>query len=387
MNFLIKYKPKNLNEIRGNRLALENLKEHVTRYRKGKAALLHGGNGVGKTASVYALANELNYEVIETNASNYRNKNQIESIIGESSKQASLFKKGRIILVDDVDSLNIKDRGGLQALNKIIVKSEWPIVLTAIDAYNSKLKTVRSKSKLIEFKKLGSLEVYEFLKDICEKEEIKFDEDLLKKVSRKANGDLRAGINDLQNLIVDDELKEEEYGGREHKESIFDALKLVLKGKDAKMLLGAFSKTDLDLDECFLWMDENLPKEYFGEDLKKSYEIMSKVDVFKGRIRRQQYYRFLVYINNLLTAGIGLSKKEKNNNYVMYKRPSRILKMWIAKMKYGKKKAIAEKIADKTHLSVKKVLRDFNYYVNFLIDKDVIHELELDVEEVKWLRR
>jgi len=47
----------------------------------------------------------------------------------------------------------------------------------------------------------------------------------------------------------------------------------------------------------------NLPKEYTkAEDLAKAYENLSLADVYFGRIRRWQYYRFYVYIYNLLSV-------------------------------------------------------------------------------------
>ena len=66
-----KYKPKNLNEIYGQSIPLEKLRDVIL---KKQPALIHGKVGVGKTISVYALANELNYEILEVNASDLRNK-------------------------------------------------------------------------------------------------------------------------------------------------------------------------------------------------------------------------------------------------------------------------------------------------------------------------
>jgi len=385
MSFLLKYKAESLEEIKGQDKAVFELKNFVMKFKKGKAGLLYGPSGTGKTSIVHILAKEMNYEIVETNASNYRNKEQIEKIVGGSVQQQSLFKDGKIILVDDIDGMNLKDRGGLQALIKIISKSKWPIIMTCSDPFSSKLKTLRSKSKLIEFKKLNYLSIYKILKDICDKEEIKFKEDKLKHLARKSNGDVRAALNDLQNLVKGKEIEEIEFGDREHKENIFNALRLIFKSKDSETLLSIFSKTDLDLDECMLWLDENISKEYDKEDLLNAYEMLSKADVFKGRIRRQQYYRLMVYINALASVGIGLSKKEKNNKFINYKRPSRILKMWIAKQRYAKKKAIAEKFAEATHISVKRALSDFGYYKQFL--ESIKGELELNEEEIEWLKR
>ena len=59
--------------------------------------------------------------------------------------------------------------------------------------------------------------------------------------------------------------------------------------------------------------------------------------------------------------------------------------MWIAKQRYAKKKLIAEKMAQATHISTKKSLNDFYYYKNFLYN--IKEELELDEEEINWLKR
>lgn len=387
MSFLIKYKPEKLEDIKGNDKAILELKNFIENFKKCKAGLLYGPTGTGKTSSVYVLAKELNYEVVETNASETRNAEQINSIVGESSQQSSLFKEGKIILVDDIDGMNLKDRGGIQALAKIISKSKWPIIMTCIDPFDSKLKILRIKSKLIEFRKLNYLSVFKILKEICENENVRFREDKLKQLARKSDGDVRAALNDLQNLVKGKEIEDIEYGDREHRESIFNALRLIFKSKDPNLLLDIFSKTDLDLDECILWLDENLAREYDKDDLKNAYNTLSKADVFKGRIRRQQYYRLLSYVNALASAGIGLSKKEKNNKFINYKRPGRILKLWIAKQRYAKKRAIAEKIAKLTHTSTKKILNDFGYYKRFLNNKDIIEEIGLDEEEISWLKR
>ena len=123
-----------------------------------------------------------------------------------------------------------------------------------------------------------------------------------------------------------------------------------------------------------------------GNDLIKAYDRLSKADVYRGRILKRQYYRFLVYQDALMSVGIGLSKKEKKNGFVDYKRSSRILKMWIAKNRNAKRKNIAEKLAKKIHVSNYKAYKDFNNYIKFLNDEKIASELELDEDEIKFLR-
>ena len=141
--------PKKLNEIIGQDtkkilLWLENPKR--------KALLIHGPTGTGKTSAAYALADDKNFELLELNSSDLRNKEKIKNIIGTASQQQSLFGKNKLILIDEVDGISGRhDYGGLAELNKVIDKSKHPIILTANDVSDSKFSTLRKKCELVEF--------------------------------------------------------------------------------------------------------------------------------------------------------------------------------------------------------------------------------------------
>ncbi len=349
-----------------------------------KALLIHGPTGVGKTAAAYALAKEKDYEILELNSSHFRKKDQIRNIVGEASQQQSLFGRKKLILIDEVDGISGRhDFGGLAELNKIIDSTKNKIILTSNEIFDSKFNALRKKCELVEFTPVDYLEIFELLKNICEKEKVKFDEKKLKNIARKNNGDVRASLLDLATSIVNGKIIE--YGDeREYTRKIEDVLKLVFKSKDVNLLLNVFSSVDEDLDEILLWLDENLDKEYSNNELSNAYEMLSRADVFKGRIMKRQYYRFLVYQSALMGVGVGLSKNKKKEGHVSYKRSSRILKMWIAKNRNAKRKTIAQKLAGKVHASTYKVYKDFDNYVKFLKDKKVASEIELDDDEIKY---
>ena len=394
-----KYIPKTTKEIFGQEDILKQLNNFIINFKKQKknSALIYGPSGTGKTSSVYAIANELGYEVIEVNASDFRNAEQINLKVGNAIKQQSLFAKGKIILVDEIDGLSgHEDRGGIQAITKLIEESTYPIILTATNPFDNKFSSLRSKSNLMEFRQIDYLSIFKILKKICEHEKIKFDEDVLKALSRRAGGDARAAINDLQLLTQDKkELSKEsleELADRNRTDSIMTALNKIFKTTDLKIAISAFDSVKEDLDEQFLWIDENLPKEYTKpQELAKAYEMLSKADVFSRRIKRWQHYRFLVYINALITAGIAAAKNEKYRNLVQYKPTGRILKLWWAKQKAAKKKEIAGKIASKTHSSKKEILKNTMPYLPVIfrnkgMRNNIINYLDLNEEEVEWLK-
>ena len=396
-----KYQPVNHCDIIGQDEPLKDLKEFIVNFKsqKKKAALVYGLSGVGKTCSVYVLASDLGLELVEINASDFRNTEQINLKVGAAVNQQSLFSKGKIILVDEIDGLSgKKDRGGIQAVTKLIEKSTFPMVLTATNPWGNKFNTLRRKCNLIEFEPVNYQSIFMILKKICDKEKIKYDAGVLKGLARRAGGDVRSAINDLQALTG--EKKEltkkslEDLAERNKEDSIIEALIKIFKTTDVKIAASAFDNVREDLNEQLLWLDENLPKEYTKpKDLARAYDKLSKADVFNRRIRRWQHWRFLVYINLLITAGIAVSKDKKYKEIVKYKPTGKLLKLWWAKQKSMKKKSIAAKIAEKTHCSTKESLQTTLPYLQIVFKKNkvfrnnLIKDLDLSKEEVEWLKK
>jgi len=395
-----KYLPKSSKEVVGQEEPLSSLKDFILNYKtqKKRATLLYGPTGTGKTSAVYAIAIEEGLEVVEVNASDFRNKDQINQKVGGAVKQMSLFSKGKVILVDEVDGLSgTKDRGAIPEIIKIIKDSTFPIILTATNVWDNKFSKLRRTSIMIEFAPLNTNDITKHIKKICKSENIKYNEDVLKRLARRSAGDLRAAINDIQTLsMVSGSLEKEALetlGERERTDTIINGLLKIFKTTDPKIAIKAFEYCNEDLNEQMLWIDKNLPMEYTKPaDLARAYDKLSKADVFNRRIRRWQHWRFLIYINALVTAGIAVSKDKKYDKYVQYKPTGRILKLWWAKQKSMKKKAIAERIAEHTHCSTKEAIKNIDYFQTIFknnkeMSAGIANQLGLDKEQVAWLRK
>lgn len=394
--FPLKYRPCSLADIQGQDKSLSFLQDYLKNYprQKKKAAFIYGPIGCGKTCAIYALAHQLNYEIIEVNSSDLRNEEALNQIVGQALKQRSLFFRNKLILIDEVDNLSGRyDRGATQTLIKLLQDSTYPVILTANDPFGKALSSLRKSSEMVEFSPLSYLTIAHFLKEICRQENIQYEEKALNTLARMADGDLRGALIDLQLLASDHILTQEKLAhlsDRQKTESIFNALRLIFKATDIQNSLPVLDNLNLPLNELFLWLDENLPKEYQKpEDLYQAYQKLSQADIFNGRIRKQQHWRFLVYINNYLTAGISSSKSQKNPNFINYTPTTRILKLWQAKMKNAKKKDLAQKLAQKTHTSQTQAFQALPYFQRIFKNSPgqflFIQQFDLSQEEVEWL--
>ena len=385
-----KYRPKEFKEIKGQEEAISKIKIFFENFGKGKKAIiLHGPPGTGKTALAYVLAKETNYEIFELNASDLRNKDKLKEILKPATEQKSLLKKGKIILVDEVDGISASDWGGLTELLSLIDSTYHPIIITANDIWNKKLNSLRRKTEIIKLKEIDYKTIKDVLIFILRKEGKFIDGDVLTGISIKSKGDLRAAINDLEIASGMQEPREIMKNERNKETDIFNALRLIFKGKPTEETLRIFDKVNMSIDEIILWVEENIPVEYQGEELAKALDALSKVDIFKGRIYKQQYWRFLVYENILLSYGIS-AKKDKNRvvsgAFTSYKKPTRILKIWLNNQKTVRKKSIAEKYAKYVHIGKKRAMNEFPLISQIIKSNSKIQkELKLNQEEIEYL--
>lgn len=372
----------------------DQIKHYVQNYTKQKkrALLVHGPPGSCKTSAIHALADELGLELVEINASDYRTADEINTRLGNAVYQQSLFGTGKLIFIDEVDGISgQKDRGGVKAITDIMKQSTFPIIIAANDVYSDKLKTLRTKCQLLEFPPIATSATTQIIQNTLEPEGLQLNQQLIKAISRRSGGDLRGALIDAELLARTQETTLEAVHGlsdRARTETIQQALLKILKTTDSTIARGALDSVDEHMDEVFLWLEENLPKEYQGKDLARGMDTLSRADQFRGRIRRWQYWRYLAYVNTLLTAGIAVAKDNKPGGKIEYTRNKRLLKIWMANQKYAKRKNIANKIAAYCHCSTRKALHTLPHLKPIILHHpEIAEELQIDEEELSWLRK
>ena len=397
----LKYKPRSLKEVVGNRKAKETLLSWVKSWERGipekRAALLYGPPGVGKTVTVEALANDLDMELIESNASDYRTEEAVRRIAGLASQFGTLLGKRRIILMDELDGISgSEDRGGLSALMRVIRVARCPIVLVANNPYEPRFMALRRMCLLIQFKRVRKNEIVKHLRCICELEGIRAEPEALALIAEHAQGDVRSAVNDLQAVAQGRRrLTYEDVAWlalRDRKQSIFEALALVFHAKNCQRARSAVNMVDVDPDMLFEWIYENAPRFLTDpHDLAEAMEALAQADIFRGRMKRTQNWALMSYFLDLMTAGVAVARERTESRWVKSEFPKRIQLMSKTKETRAMLNSLGMKIREKCHVSSKRALTEIVPYLQVIFQNDVkmaaglARWLELDENMIKYL--
>lgn len=393
-----KYEPHSFDELELQNNVIVRLKEFITNFKakKTKPLLLYGPPGTGKTAAAHVLAKQFGYELVEVNASDFRSKANLNAIVGNATKQMSLFYKSKLILIDEVDGMSGGgDRGALSEIIKLSKSCPYPMILTANDPWDRSFNKLRTASTLVLFDKIDSKVISFVLKKICRAEKIEFENDDIRLLAIRAGGDLRGAIIDLQTLVTRDKKFDvkslQELYGRAQKQSMMNALALLYRTSKAKISSHAFDFVDSDPNTNFNWLEENTAKAYEDDipALYYAYDKLSYADIFNRRIRKDQYWRLLIYVNAMSTIGVSVAKTQPYNKFFTFKETKRFLKLWMAKNRNSAKLSFAKTVAQKTHASTKDIYKDLYLYKYILSNnytkKLFLQEFDMSSSDIAFI--
>jgi replication factor C large subunit len=343
MIFTRKYAPETIDAMIGNDDARSHIKQWILKWMANKRQaplLVHGPPGVGKTSVAYALAGQYDFEVIEMNASELRNKARVQKVLAGASLAGTLSGRGKIILIDDVDVLaGRKDSGGGSAIAAFLKESGVPAIVTATDIWDKKVTPIRNTCEKIQFKKVGKIPLQKLLDRIAKKENLEIDLPTLDRIASQSGGDVRSALNDLQ------------AGGasnREREKDIFYRIRKIFKAttySDAREAMAG----DIDYDHIKLWVDENIPAEYDKpKDLALAFDRLSRADMFDGRIKFSAW-KLMRYSIDLCSAGVALSKEEPYRKFTKYNFPTYLRSMSSSIARRAMRKKIGSKIGQVVH--------------------------------------
>ena len=359
-----------------------------------KGLLLVGKAGCGKTTTLTLFARYFGFECIEMNASDTRNKKSIQEFLYNVLTQKSLFQKKKIILIDEVDGVSArKDRGGISQIIHYLKSFSVPMVFTANFEDSPSIKQLKKFCEVVNFEVHTHAILEDVSKKILREEGVEFEnEELLEFLKRRDTSDIRGFINDLQASCVGGKFEfNESLEVRDYKAKIEGILRGILYSYPDDAYLKV-KYVDVSLDDLFLYLEENIPLAYTWRDVGVAFDFLSKADVFKGRISKWQYWRYLVYCYFFVSFGVCASKSSPIEK-VDFKRNRRLLqkfilqnsyKMLFPRTKLQKKKdspeTFIEKLSQKLKRSVVRVRKEDINYISFMYRSNLLFRRKFNSE-------
>ncbi|KAK7871691.1 hypothetical protein R5R35_009051 [Gryllus longicercus] len=201
-----------------------------------KSVVLMGPTGSGKTMTVYALAHELGFKVLEVNAASKRTGRRIlselleatqshqvqgkgdETVSGiksffttngpsqktkEPKKETEQISKLSLILVDDVDVVfEEEDEGFVSALSTLVIGSKRPVVLVTSDSSCPHLPRFMENSLVLEFRHPPSKMISVWLQLVALLEGVRVRKSCVEELLRFNKGDVRKTLLQLQFWVL-----------------------------------------------------------------------------------------------------------------------------------------------------------------------------------------
>ena len=173
--------------------------------------IITGPSGVGKTSTISCIANDIYRDkiesyVLELNASDDKGaKTIIDNIIVFCRSNISNNKKCKninmkLIILNDADKLIERSQPQLSVL-----MDQYKNIAAFVFTCNTSsciIESIQTKCMKIRFCRIDDCLIENKIKEICNKENIKYEKNSLETLAKISNGDLRNAINILQMIYT-----------------------------------------------------------------------------------------------------------------------------------------------------------------------------------------
>ena len=367
-----KYRPQNIFDMVGNEDARKQFVEWFGKWKKGtKPLLLIGPPGIGKTTLCFIAGKQFGYDMISLNASDVRNKKNIQEILTPVLGNQTVLGEP-MIFIDEVDGIHGRsDFGGVEALINILKEPTVPIVLAGNYDSSDKMKKIKKVVKTLQINPLSPRFLKLYLNMILEKENAKINPGRLIKLITDSKGDIRSMINSAQALVTGFEPNTEKSF---ESLNVEDGLNAFFKSQsldEARVVL--FSLRIDPREKINAFYSSIITSNLSSEKMSKALEIISEADLLYGKIMKTQNWRLLRYLDSIL---LSLYEKDSSARYTKYNLSWPLLNR--LRWDGSKIKAIGSTLSKKLHVSNSTFATFFFPYMLFMKKNNSI---ELEFEE------
>ena len=367
-----KYRPQNIFDMVGNEDARKQFVEWFGKWKKGtKPLLLIGPPGIGKTTLCFIAGKQFGYDMISLNASDVRNKKNIQEILTPVLGNQTVLGEP-MIFIDEVDGIHGRsDFGGVEALINILKEPTVPIVLAGNYDSSDKMKKIKKVVKTLQINPLSPRFLKLYLNMILEKENAKINPGRLIKLITDSKGDIRSMINSAQALVTGFEPNTEKSF---ESLNVEDGLNAFFKSQsldEARVVL--FSLRIDPREKINAFYSSIITSNLSSEKMSKALEVISEADLLYGKIMKTQNWRLLRYLDSIL---LSLYEKDSSARYTKYNLSWPLLNR--LRWDGSKIKAIGSTLSKKLHVSNSTFATFFFPYMLFMKKNNSI---ELEFEE------
>jgi replication factor C large subunit len=379
-----KHRPRTVQQMVGN----ENARLAAIKWLAGwvsgtRPLLLVGPAGTGKTTLVHALARQLDYDMVEMNASDIRNKEALQArIMPVFQNTANLIGKKIMLFLDEVDGISGReDTGGLDTLIDLMKEPTVPVIMAANEK-SLRIRKLVKACKMIEFEPVPSRLLILLLDHILQSEGVKIGSGDRKLIVDNSRGDIRSLINSAQSRaagystvsnkdIIDVDIADA-INGYFSAGSMEQAMQFIKKAdvlypdpryrptspeeRQKDMLSALFSSiVSSHIEQC---------------DLALLLDVLSRADVIVGRVNASRQWHLLKYVNSIIATGLYEKSRQKGIKYSQYMMPWPVMGPIFARSQSTRK--ILNELALALHISRSSAgLFYLSYFIRIMIDEKI----------------